>query len=278
MIENAGKEKDRGMLATVFGLAALLFGASAVFGQLKDALNTIWEVEPKPGGGIRRFVVQRFLSFTMVLGVGFLLLASLIISAGLAAFGRFLSGRLPGGDEVWYVLNGLIAFAVITAVFALLFKYLPDRRIPWRHVWLGAAFTAFLFTIGKFAIGFYLGRSAVASTYGAAGSVVVLLLWIYYSGLIFFFGAEFTEVHARRSDEKSMNRSRSRAPIIEVTPSPPMLPEYAGGAVARPERRHRGSGGATVATGVAALAAGAIVGSLATVVSAIKHLRKLLSH
>jgi membrane protein len=214
----------------------------------------------------------------MVLGVGFLLLASLIISAGLAAFGRFLSGRLPGGDDVWYVLNGLIAFAVITAVFALLFKYLPDRRIPWRHVWLGAASTAFLFTIGKFAIGFYLGRSAVATTYGAAGSVVVLLLWIYYSSLIFFFGAEFTEVHARRSAEKSLDRSRSGAPIIEVVPSPPMLPEYTGGAVAHSERRHRGSSGVIVATGVAALAAGAILGSLATVVSAIKHVRKLLPH
>lgn len=196
MVENAGKERQ-GLIATIIGFVTLLFGAAGVFGQLKDALNTIWEVEPRKGGGLGGFIKDRFLSFTMVLGVGFLLLVSLLMSAALGAMGSFLSARLPGGEALWNVVNLVVSFAVITFLFAVMFKYLPDIRIEWRDVWIGAAFTSALFVLGKFAIGLYLGKSSASSVFGAAGSLVVILIWIYYSAQILFFGAEFTQVYAK---------------------------------------------------------------------------------
>lgn len=195
MVENAGKVRQ-GVMAAIIGFVALLFGASGVFGQLKDALNTIWEVEPKKGGGIGGFFRERFLSFTMVLGVGFLLLVSLLMSAALGAMGNFLSARLPGGEALWNIVNLVVSFGVITFLFAGMFKYLPDLRIEWRDVWIGATFTSALFVLGKFAIGLYLGKSSATSVFGAAGSLVVILIWIYYSAQILFFGAEFTQVYA----------------------------------------------------------------------------------
>ena len=195
MIVNASKPSS-GIIATIIGIVTLLFGASGVFGQLKDAMNTIWEVEPKPGRGIMGIISDRFLSFTMVLGVGFLLLVSLMISTGLDAAKEYVFGDDLG--IVFQVLNFAISFGVITLLFAMIYKVLPDVEIQWRDVWIGAAVTALLFTIGKFAISQYLSRSGTASAYGAAGSLIVVLLWIYYSAQILFFGAEFTQVYANQ--------------------------------------------------------------------------------
>lgn len=197
MLESASKPKE-GIFASVTAIVLLIFGATGVFVQLQDALNTIWEVKPKPGRGVWGFIRQRFISLAAVFGIGFVLLVSLVVSAGLAAAGKWFSGALPGGEELWHTLNFLISFVVIAVLFTFMFKYLPDVKIAWRDVWLGGALTAFLFTLGKYALGMYLGRSAVSSAYGAAGALVILLLWVYYSAQILFFGAEFTQVYANR--------------------------------------------------------------------------------
>lgn len=197
MIEGASNQST-GILATVIGLATLLLGASGVFGELQESLNTIWEVTDKPGKGILGMLKDRFFSFTLVLGTGFLLLVSMVVTAGLQAFGDYIAGFMPGGDIFLNILNFIISFAITTVLFALLYKIVPDVEITWRDVWIGAAATALLFSIGRIAIGFYLARSAAASTYGAAGSLVIVILWIYYSSLILFLGAEFTQVYARR--------------------------------------------------------------------------------
>jgi len=198
MVANAGERKGAGIFATVISAALLLFGASGVFVQLKDALNTVWDVpEPKSEGGIWGFIKTRFMSFGLVLGVGFLLLVSLILSAILSSVGKFMGDALPMA-ALMQVLNNVLSFAVITALFAMIFKFLPDIKLPWRDVWIGAAITALLFTIGKWALGVYLGRSSMSSAYGAAGSFVVLLVWTYYSAQIVFFGAEVTQVYSHR--------------------------------------------------------------------------------
>ena len=186
-----------GIFASVTGMAALLFGASGAFSQLKDALNTIWEVPPTATGGWWGTIRSRFLSFAMVLCIGFLLLVSLVVSAGLHAAEGMIGNIIPGPDVIVHLANLAISGLIIGALFALILKYLPDAKIPWRHVWRGAALAAVLFTIGKYLFGLYLGRGTISSTYGAAGSVVVLLLWTYYSALILFLGAEFTQAHAR---------------------------------------------------------------------------------
>jgi membrane protein len=201
MLEAANKPKQ-GLIASVLAIITLLFGATGVFIQLQDALNTIWEVKPKPGRGIMGFVRQRLLSLAMVFGIGFLLLVSLVVSAGLAAAGKWFSGSMPGGEEIWHAINFAVSFGVIAALFTLMFKYLPDVKVAWKDVWLGGVITAFLFTIGKYALGMYLGRSSISSAYGAAGSFVILLLWVYYSAQILFFGAEFTQVYANRFGKK----------------------------------------------------------------------------
>lgn len=198
IIENASQPASS-LLATLIGIATLLFGALGVFGQLQDALNTVWGVAPKPGRGIWGFVETRLLSFTMILGIGFLLLVSLLLSSLLAAFSGFLSNWLSGlGVFVLEALNLVVSFGVITLLFAMIYKILPDVEIDWSDVWLGAAVTALLFTIGKFALGFYLGRQTFGSTYGAAGSILIILLWVYYSAQILLFGAEFTQVYAKK--------------------------------------------------------------------------------
>jgi membrane protein len=198
----AARSHSKSLLTTILGVIALLFGAAGVFGQLQDSLNTIWEVKAKPGGGIWGLVRQRFLSFSMVLGVGFLLLVSLALSAALSAFAGMLNNMIPMGDFVAHAVNFIVSFGVITVLFAMIFKYLPDVKIPWSKVWIGANATAFLFTIGKFLLGLYLGRQSTSSAYGAAGSVIVILLWVYYASVILFFGAEFTQVYARRTGAK----------------------------------------------------------------------------
>ncbi|GAB4207341.1 MAG: YihY/virulence factor BrkB family protein [Roseiflexaceae bacterium] len=197
MIKGAS-HRESGIIATVIGIVTLLFGASGLFGQLQDALNTIWEVQPKPGQGIVATLKQRFFSFTMVLGTGFLLLVSLVVSAALAGVVQYFQGFLPGADWIWQVVNFVIGLAVTTLLFALIFKIIPDAEIAWSDVWIGAAATAVLFSVGRLLLGLYLGRSSFGSTYGAAGSFVVLLIWIYYSAQILFLGAEFTQVYANR--------------------------------------------------------------------------------
>jgi membrane protein len=196
-INNANKGGGS-IYATGFGIALLIFGAAGVFGQLKDALNTIWEVEPKPNLGFMHTIKERFFSFTMVLGTGFLLLVSLVVNAAVAAFGAWLRSFMPGGDVVWQIINIAVALAVVTLMFALLFRFLPDVKIKWKDVWIGAAVTAVLFLLGQFLLGLYLGSGAVGSAWGAAGALVILLVWIYYSAQIFFLGAEFTQVYTNR--------------------------------------------------------------------------------
>lgn len=190
MMISASKPSE-GLLATLLSAFALLFGATGVFAALQNALDRIWDVK-QTGNGILNFLRNRFLSFSMVVGVGFLLLVSLVLTAGIAALGKWF-----GGAVVWQWANFLVSYAVITLLFAMVYKVLPSVKVEWRDVWVGAAVTAALFNLGKICIGLYLGKSAAASSYGAAGSLAVLLLWVYYSALVLFFGAEFTQVYAR---------------------------------------------------------------------------------
>lgn len=201
-------------LAAVVGVVTLLIGATGVFGQLQDALNTIWEVQPKPSRGVMGIVKERFLSFSMVLGIGFLLLVSMVISAILSGMAKFVTSVVPALNVTMGITNILVSFVVITLLFAMIFKFLPDVRIAWKDVWFGAITTSILFAVGKFAIGLYLGRGTIGSAYGAAGSLVVLLLWVYYSSLILFFGAELTQVYADRFGS-DIRPARGAIPLSE---------------------------------------------------------------
>lgn len=194
------------LIATIVGLVALLFGAGGVFGALQDSLNTIWEVKSKPGAGIWAMLRARFLSLTMVLGTGFLLLVSMALTTFLNAMTGSLGGMLPIPGALAHGLNFGVSFAVISLLFAMIFKYLPDVRVPFRKVWVGAILTAFLFTIGKYLLGRYLGRTSTTSSYGAAASVIVILMWVYYASVILFLGAEFTQVYARQTGTKVVPR------------------------------------------------------------------------
>lgn len=195
MVESAAKPTS-GVVATIVGAVTLLFGASGVMGELKDALNTIWEVKPKPGSAFWGLIHEKFLNFGMVIVIGFLLMVSLLLSAAVATLSKRFETFLALPPAVWAVVAFLISFAVVTVMIAMIFKVLPDAKIQWRDVWFGAAITALLFEIGKTALGWYLGLESTASAYGAAGSVVLLLLWVYYASCILFFGAEFTQVYA----------------------------------------------------------------------------------
>ena len=197
MVHNASNKPKTGIFSTVLGVVFLLFGAGGVVGQLQTSLNTVWGVTPKAGQGVWGFVRQRFISFAMVLGIGFLLLVSLAVSALMTGFTQVIGNVLGATAVLVHALDLIISFGFVTVLFAMIYKYLPDVRIEWRDVWVGAALTSLLFTIGKFLIGLYLGTSGVTSTYGAAGSLISVLLWVYYSSLIFFLGAEFTQVYAR---------------------------------------------------------------------------------
>jgi membrane protein len=198
IVQSTSADPSTSLLASVVGFVTLLFGASGVFGQLQTSLNAIWGVQPKPGRGLFGIVRDRFLSFGFILAIGFLLLVSLVLTAAIAFFGQQFGSMIPGMEALVQSLNSILSVAVITLLFAMLFKFLPDARIAWHDVWIGAFITAALFTVGKFALGFYLGKSGVASSYGAAGSLIVLLLWVYYSSQIVFFGAELTQVYANR--------------------------------------------------------------------------------
>jgi membrane protein len=203
MLEHAQKPSS-GVLASIIGLITLLFGASGVAGELQAALNRMWDVEPEDAGGLWGAIRQRLFSFGMVLGLGFLLLVSLVISAMVQALGKFYAQFLPLPASALEAINFFVSLASIAVLFALIFRYMPATRVSWKTVWIGAIATALLFTIGKFCIGLYLGKSAVGSPYGAAGSLIVILVWVYYSAMIFLFGAEFTHVlvsgRVRQSD------------------------------------------------------------------------------
>lgn len=198
-IAQKAAQPNKGMLATIIGVALALFGASGVFGQLQDALNTIWGVKAKPGAGIWGFLRSRFLSFAMVGGVCFLLLVSLTLESVLKGFSHYVQSALPGGIVIALAVYWIFDLAVVILLFAIIFKFLPDAEIQWRDVWIGAALTAIFFAIGKWALGLYLGSGSAASAYGAASSLITLLLWVYYSSQILLFGAEFTQVYAQRA-------------------------------------------------------------------------------
>jgi membrane protein len=208
----------RGIVGTIVGVVTLIFGALGVFNELHNALNTIWEVEEEEDTksgfleGIKKVIFGRLLSFGMILGIGFLLLVSLVISAALSAMQETVGNAIPLSEILLQILNLIISIGVITVLFALIFKFLPDAEIAWRDVWLGAFVTALLFSLGKFLIGLYLGNSTVGSSFGAAGSLVLLLLWIYYSAQILLFGAEFTQVYANNFGSKIVSE-REGAPV-----------------------------------------------------------------
>jgi len=189
--------KDDSLLGGIIGFATLMIGASGIFGQLKDALNTIWEVKPKSGLGIMGFIRDRILNFSMVLVIGFLLLVSLTLTTALAAASDFMSRIFELPAPAWGIIGFVFSFGMVTLLFAFIFKLLPDAKIEWRNVWVGAVLTALLFELGKFGLSFYLGRESTASSFGAAGSVVLLLLWVYYASAILLLGAEFTQVYAK---------------------------------------------------------------------------------
>jgi membrane protein len=198
-IAQKASQPNKGFLATIIGILLALFGASGVFGQLQNALNTIWGVKAKPGAGIAGFIRSRFLSFAMVAGVCFLLLVSLVLESVLKSFSHYVQAMLPGGIVIALVVYSIFDLAVVVLLFASIFKFLPDVKIQWRDVWIGAVITAIFFAIGKWALGLYLGSGTAASAYGAASSLITLLLWIYYSSQILLFGAEFTQVYAARA-------------------------------------------------------------------------------
>jgi len=203
-------------LGTVLSIAGLVLGATGAFGQLQAALNRAWEVAPDPRAGLKGFLVKRLFSFGMILTVAFLLLVSLILSAALSAFGGALGRMLPDGlsATLLQVVNLGVSFVVITALFAMIFKVLPDARVAWRDVWVGATVTALLFVIGKFLIGFYLGRSNPGQAFGAAGSLAVLFVWVYYSSMILLFGAEFTQAWVERNGN-SIAPERGAVRVVE---------------------------------------------------------------
>ncbi len=199
VVQNIAKTASKpssSLAATIIGVALALFGASGVFGQLQDALNTIWGVKAKPGSAFMTYLRVRFLSFTMVGGICFLLLVSLTIEAVLKGFSHYLQSAFPGGAALAFTIYLTVDLALIILLFAMIFRYLPDVEVRWRDVWVGAAMTALLFLGGKWALGLYLGSGAAGSAYGAASSLITMLLWIYYSSQILLFGAEFTQVYA----------------------------------------------------------------------------------
>jgi membrane protein len=196
MVLRTRKPSDN-IIASVTGVLVLILGATGVFGQLQDALNTVWSVQQKPGKVIRTMLRDRLQSFTMVLGIGFLLLTSLILTTTLQIASDWIARLVPVPGVFWSLLSNVISFVVVAALFGAIFRFLPDVEIAWKDVRFGALLTAGLFVLGKIVLAWYLGRAATASVYGSAGSLVLILLWVYYSSLILLLGAEVTEVHAR---------------------------------------------------------------------------------
>jgi membrane protein len=203
-----------GVPGSVIGVAILLFGASGVFAELQDALNTIWKVTPQPGAGVWAVIRDRLVSFLVVVSSGVLLIASLVVSTAVVGFQEALRTGMPGGDWLWWLCNLVVSFGIVAILFALIYELLPDTTVQWRDVWLGAILAALLFTLGKYLIGLYLTRGAVTSAFGAAGSVIVLLVWVYYSSQILLFGAEFC--HACAQHRRAQLGSSARTAAVSV--------------------------------------------------------------
>jgi membrane protein len=220
MLENAAKP-SASRLATVAGLATSFLGSTGAFLELQTALNAIWRVKPRPSAGIKAILFQRLVSFGLVIGVGFVLLVSLVVSAGLAALDHYIGNAFPAIAVVWTGLNVLVSLGVITLLFAMIYQFLPDVDLALRDVWVGALVTAGLFSVGKNLIGLYLGTSAIGSSYGAAGSVVVLLVWVYYSAQVVLLGAEFTRAYVEHFE------ARRPRPMAHAKRDP--APEATGG-------------------------------------------------
>jgi membrane protein len=242
LIGNRGSPAE-GIVALILGILTLLFGALGVFNELHNSLNLIWNIKvEKPKGflrSIKQLLIDRILSFTMVLAIGFLLLVSLVITAALSATQETLGDAFPFSELVWQIVNLALSIAVITVLFALMFKFLPDAEIAWHDAWIGAFVTSLLFSLGKAAIGIYLGNSAIASAFGAAGSLVLLLLWMYYSAQILFFGAELTQVYANGYGSKIAPERKGPA-VLEESRTPnaqPVLPAPAAMAISARERQ-----------------------------------------
>lgn len=217
LVANA-RTPSAGIISTVVSVVVVLVGASGVFGELQSALNRIWEVKPKPGRGIRGFVRDRFFSFAMVMGVAFLLLVSLVVSAVLAGVSGYLQ-HLISFPLLWEALNAVISLGVTGVLFALIFKLVPDVKIAWRDVWVGGLVTALAFSIGRIALAWYVGRSATVSPFGAAGSLVALIIWVYYSAQILFLGAEFAQVYASRYGSRIVPTANA-VPLDAPDPAP----------------------------------------------------------
>jgi membrane protein len=232
MVQGAAKPAQ-GWIGTIVGFVVLLVGATGVFGQLKDALNIIWDVKVTRKSGVVGLLRERLLSFGMVLAIGFLLLVSLLLSTAIAALSKYLNSYLGVPAEAWTLASLLVSMVLLAVLFATIFKILPDIEVRWHEVWVGAGVTAVLFEAGKFGLGFYLGRESTASTYGAAASVVLLLLWVYYASCILLFGAEFTQVYARAS-----GRDIRPAPNAELISeeSSGKRPRTVDGKLARPQQ------------------------------------------
>jgi membrane protein len=212
MLADASRPRD-GIFATLLGIGALLFAAIGVVVQLKDALNIVWEVEPTPGSGLWYYIRSYVLSFAGVLALGFLLLVSLLATTALALVGKYAAGYVD--ERILHLTNLAVSFAVVTLLFAMMFKWLPDTPIDWYDVWLGAIVTAIFFEIGKLAIGFYIGRQGLESTYGAAASVIIVLIWVYYSSQIILMGAEIT--HAFAKHQGSKRNSSAQTPNLPIS-------------------------------------------------------------
>jgi membrane protein len=210
-----------GLAALVIGILLLVYGASSVFGELRDSLNLVWGLKTTTGPGVMGVIRNRLASFAMVVGIGFLLLVSLLFSAAIAAAGKFFGGLIPFPEAVLHAANAVVSFVAVTTLFALLYKVIPEVQIEWRDVWIGAAVTSALFSLGKLLIGLYIGKAGVGSAYGAAGSMVAFLIWVYYSAQIFFLGAEFTHAFSQRHGSRAgMPPLRREAPAAPSSPSP----------------------------------------------------------
>jgi membrane protein len=243
-----------GIFATLLSVITLLLGATGVVGELKDTLNTIWHVEPSPEMGLLRTLKTRLVSLAFVLGVGFLLLVSLVITAVLSALTGFFS-HLFASPWILHVLQGVnvvVSLGVITVLFAMLYRFLPDTEIAWHDVWIGAGITALLFVVSKFLIGLYLGKSSMASAYGPAGSLVLILAWVYYSSLVLLFGAELTAIYAHRYGSRTTSTAPSPLPQPRAH-TPPVLPQGV--------RRVSSPGYGRYVTAVLSFIAGMIIGT-----------------
>lgn len=225
LITNTSKPRQ-GIPATVIGVVTMILGATGVFGQLQDSLNTIWKVAPRKTRTIWSMMRDRAMTFAMVVGLAFLLLVSLVITTALSVISRYFAGLLGGATFITQLLNYVVSIAVITFIFGAVFKVLPDVKIKWNDVWVGALVTAILFIAGQFLISLYLGSAAASTTYGAAGSLVILLLWVYYSAQILFMGAEFTKVYADFRGENIVPSENAR-PITETERARQGLPSQA---------------------------------------------------